>query len=84
MTKHQKALDRLCAAPTPADIRWSELKSALERLGYVELSGRGSRKKFHHREKGLIISCHRPHPSPYVDKGCVADVVAHLRDNRLI
>jgi hypothetical protein len=33
MSKHQKALDRLCATPPLADIKWKELKAVLEHLG---------------------------------------------------
>ena len=84
MSKHQKALERLCATPPPSDLKWSELKSVLERLGYEMLKNTGSRRKFLHREKKAIISCHEPHPSPNVDKGCVVDVVEHLRRYRFI
>jgi predicted RNA binding protein YcfA (HicA-like mRNA interferase family) len=79
MSKHQKALDKLCATPPPADIKWQDLKAVLEHLGYVLLKNTGSRRKFYHEEKKALIICHEPHPTPNVDKGCVADVVEHLR-----
>lgn len=79
MGKYQKALARLCSSPPPADIKWNELKGILEHLGYAMLKGAGSRRKFFHAEKNALIICHQPHPSPNVDKGCVADVVEHLR-----
>ena len=79
MSKAQKALDKLLATPTPAGIKWEELTSALEGLGYRQLKGRGARRKFHHSEKNDLIICHAPHPSPDVDKGCIADVAEHLR-----
>ena len=79
MTKQQKALARLTAIPVPANIKWDELKSVLEHLGYVTLNGSGSRRKFFHAAKDDLIICHAPHPSPNVDRGCVADVVEHLR-----
>lgn len=84
MSKQKKALERLCATPPPADIKWSELKALLEHLGYEMLKNAGSRRKFYHKEKNALISCHEPHPSPDVDKGCVADVVEHLRANGFI
>lgn len=84
MAKHRKALEKLCATPPSADIKWDELKSVLEHLGYTMLKGSGSRRKFHHQGKNALIICHVPHPSPDVDKGCIADVVDHLKNNGFI
>lgn len=80
MTKQRKALVRLCATPPPADIKWAELKSVLEHLGYMMAKGSGSRRKFYNSERDDLIICHQPHPSPTVDKRCIADVVEHLRN----
>lgn len=79
MSKHEKALAKLCAKPPPADLKWGELVGVLEHLGYEVLKGAGSRRKFYHKAKNLLICCHEPHPTPSVDKGCIADVVEHLR-----
>lgn len=84
MSKQSKALEKLCREPTPANFKWVELAGLLSSLGYEELSGSGSRKKFFHREKDLLIACHKPHPNPDVDKGCIVDVVKHLRENKFI
>lgn len=84
MSKHEKNLKRLCARPTPADIKWNELVGVLEHLGYTVLNNNGSRRKFYHKEKDDLIICHKPHPEPDVDKGCIADVVGHLKDHGFI
>jgi hypothetical protein len=84
MTKQQKALMRLCASPPPADFKWAELRSVLEHLGYAMASGGGSRRKFYNAERNDLIICHQPHPCPTVDKGCVTDVVEHLRNKGFI
>lgn len=84
MSKHQKALDRLRAKPPASDIKWSELKTVLEHLGYKMLKNNGSRRKFVHPTTKDLIICHEPHPSPDVDKGCIADVVGHLEAHGLI
>ncbi|EKT4102128.1 type II toxin-antitoxin system HicA family toxin [Stenotrophomonas maltophilia] len=79
--KHDKTLQRMQTRPPPQDISWEELTALLRHLGYVQLkNGRtgGSRRKFHHKEKDALISCHQPHPQPNVDKGCIVDVVEHL------
>ncbi len=84
MAKHTKALRKLCSEPLPADLRWDELVSVLEHLGYEMLEGKGSRRKFFHCGKNALIICHAPHPSPHVDKGCIADIVAHLKTYEFI
>lgn len=78
MSKYDKILARLCAKPTPADIKWDELTGVLRHLGYTLLKNSGSRRKFYHKYKDDLIICHEPHPSPEVDKGCIADVAEHL------
>ena len=84
MSKHQKALEKLCASPPASDIKWQELKVVLEYLGYKMLTNSGSRRKFFHPEKKALIICHEPHPTPSVDKGCIADVIEHLKLNGFI
>jgi predicted RNA binding protein YcfA (HicA-like mRNA interferase family) len=84
MSKHAKALAKLCALPTPPNIKWDELRGVLEHLGYKLLKNTGSRRKFYHAEKDALIICHEPHPSPNVDKGCINDIVEHLKAHGLI
>lgn len=84
MSKYDKFRERVCARPTPSDIRWTELQGFLEHLGYTMRPGRGSRRKFFHPEKNALIICHQPHPHPTVDKGCVNDVVEHLKAHGLL
>ena len=79
MSKQQKRLARLCAKPPPSDFKWSELRTVLEHFGYTMLTNSGSRRKFYHPQKQALIICHEPHPTPDVDKGCVVEVVEHLR-----
>ncbi len=82
MSKQAKILQKLSAPQTPAGLKWDELVGVLKYLGYEQLkSGKssGSRRKFYHKTKDALISCHQPHPSPDVDKGCVADIVTHLK-----
>jgi hypothetical protein len=84
MSKHAKALAKLSAKPPPADLKWDELKAILEHFGYEMLKGAGSRRKFYHKEKDALIICHQPRPSPNVDKGCIADIAAHLKSHGFI
>ncbi|MFM7227345.1 MAG: type II toxin-antitoxin system HicA family toxin [Betaproteobacteria bacterium] len=82
--KHQKALARLGAKPPPSNFKWLELVSVLRHLGFDLLTGSGSRRKFFHREKNILIIGHQPQPSPNVDKACVVDVINTLREHGLL
>lgn len=84
MSRHQKQLRRLCERPPPSDFTWRELTAVLGQLGYRLLKGKGSRRKFFNEERDLLIICHEPHPQPQVDRGCIRDVVQHLKDNGLV
>lgn len=84
MSQHEKALLKLQKIPPPSDLKWDELKRILEQLGYHMVAGGGSRRKFYHTEKDALINCHEPHPSPNVDKGCIRDIVEHLKVYKLI
>lgn len=80
MSRLDKAIARLTAVPPPSDLAWDDLVRVLKHLGYRQLNGRGSRRKFFHEGRNALICCHEPHPSPHVDKGCIDAVVAHLRE----
>jgi len=86
MAKHDKALERICASPTPSDIRWEELVSVLRHFGYDLLKSKrgGSRRKFHNPKTGHIISIHEPHPSSIVARCYVDQIVEVLKDRGLI
>ena len=84
MSRYEKALDRLCSRPPPANFTWDELKTVLAHFGYKVINGKGSRRKFFCASTGALIICHEPHPTSIVDKGCVVDVVEHLRTHGLI
>ena len=80
MSKHEKTLEKLARSPTPSDIKWNDLKGALEFLGYETLNNKGCRRKFVHKKPKDIISCHEPHPSPDVGKATIDDIARHLID----
>ncbi len=84
MSKHKKLLEKLQANPTPSDFKWDDLASLLKHLGYKQLNNDGSRRKFYNKDRNILIICHKPHPSPNVDKGCIVDVVEHLLTNGVI
>jgi predicted RNA binding protein YcfA (HicA-like mRNA interferase family) len=80
MSKHEKTFEKMARSPTPGDIKWSEVKGALEWLGYELLKNSGSRRKFVHKLSKDLIICHEPHPSPDVGKCTIDEIVQHLRE----
>ena len=86
LNSHQKdILERLCSDAVPADFRYSDLRTLLTGLGFLESNkGKtsGSRVKFFHRESKEIIMVHRPHPGDEMKKASVKGVRERLRDFR--
>lgn len=79
MSKHAKTLNKLSAQPTPTDIKWNDLKGALESLGYKEMTGDGSRRKFVFSATKEVIHLHKPHPQPEVKQYVIRYVVEQLK-----
>ncbi len=80
MSRIEKLKARL--AGTPADFTFDELRTLLCALGFEEMRGgktSGSRIAFVHRETGLIVRLHRPHPRPVLKKYQVHQIVDTLR-----
>lgn len=85
MSKHQKALDKFCASPPPADLTWDEFLGVLKKLGFTKvLNGNGSRRKVYNPTTKHLIICHEPHPSPCVDKGCIVSTVEYLQEHNYL
>lgn len=78
MSNRDKTLEKVLAKPVRSDIKWNDLVALLKRLGYTALNSSGSRRKFFNATTKALISCHQPHPSPDVDKGCIASIAEHL------
>ena len=79
MSKLEKAKQRLKSIPK--DYTYTEAKSLLARLGFVELNkGKtsGSRVKFYRVIDGKAIFLHKPHPSDIMDINSVLDIIEIL------
>jgi len=53
-------------------------------VGYKEVKGGGSRRKFIHSKSGITISLHEPHPSPMVKMYALDIVIEHLNQENLL
>lgn len=69
--------------PTPIDVRWDDLVGLLISLGFSELKGSGSRRKFFHQETKALIILHEPHPQSVVKAPYVREVIQCLNDYNL-
>ena len=60
--RHRRTLERMQAAPTPADIRWEEIESLLGALGVNLVERAGSRVQLVKGTESIVV--HRPHQDP--------------------
>jgi predicted RNA binding protein YcfA (HicA-like mRNA interferase family) len=83
MSKHEKLLEKIFRTPTPRDLRWTEVVSCLQSLGFSVINGDGSRRRFHNEQTNVTFSIHEPHPEPelkiYVVKIIKESLEKHLQ-----
>ncbi len=84
MSRHENTLSKIQSKPVPSGVKWKELTGLLKYLGYKIVKSGGSRRKFYNKEKDALICCHEPHPQSTVDKGCIRNVVKHLKEKNII
>lgn len=65
----KQTLRRIMGQPTSADLRWSDIESALRALGCEISEGSGSRVRM--ALNGARAVFHRPHPSPQTKRSSV-------------
>ena len=82
MSKHEKLLNRLQSGPK--DFRWDELVTLLTALDWTVHSGKGSSRKFVHRETGVVLMMHEPHPGSILKAYQVRAVLDLLRQEGAI
>ena len=84
MSRIESLLDKLCAKPTPADFRFSDLRKVMASFGYLESNKgatSGSRVKFYHPETKAVLLLHKPHPGDVMAKAAVDSVVTFLKEH---
>jgi hypothetical protein len=77
-SKHDKTLADLFADPVKSNIRWADVESLLRHFDAEITEGAGSRVRI--ALNGVRAVFHRPHPSPYVDKGAVKSIRKFLTE----
>ena len=81
MTKSDKLIERL--KMRPLDFKFSEARTLLLRLGYVEDNrGRtsGSRVAFVHKKTKHIIRLHKPHPGSIMRMYQINQLIEELKN----
>ena len=84
MARIDTLIRKLCAEPTPADFRYSDLRKIMSHFGYVESNKgatSGSRVRFYHLETKAVLLLHRPHPGDVMTKSSVDSVVKFLKEH---
>ncbi len=84
MSKREKLIQRFRALPR--DFTWQELVTMLEGFGYKQYVGGksgGSRVKFRHEER-LPIILHKPHPTPFLKRYQLDQIMVVLRGEGLL
>lgn len=79
MSKKEKLMKKFLTVPVRNDLTFNELMTLLEALGFKMVEGNGSRVKFFHNEKKLIVSTHKPHPKPDLFEEFIKDVQQILK-----
>ena len=74
--RRQRTLERMRAAPTPADIRWADITSLLSALGVDVRERAGSRVQLVKGTDSMVV--HRPHPRPETRRDTVRDIVRFI------
>lgn len=84
MAKIDTAIEKLCARPTPADFKFSDLRKVMNHFGYLESNKgatSGSRVKFYNPETKAVLLLHKPHPGDEMVKAAVDSVVKFLKEH---
>ena len=77
--KHLKTLHLVFSRPTPAGVKWPDVRALLIAMGASVSQREGSRVAI--ELFGQIKVMHRPHPSPDMDKAAVASLRQWFEDN---
>ena len=81
MSRIEKLIARFKSKPN--DFSWEELTRLLNHLGYTEITGSGSRRKFIHDHYQLIV-LHKPHPRRILKTYQMDQVYEVLKEENLI
>jgi hypothetical protein len=76
--RQQGTLEKIFAEPTPADVRWDDIRSLFDALKADCSEGRGSRLRVALGDRKAVF--HRPHPRKEASKSLVRSVRRFLEE----
>lgn len=79
MSQHEKLLKRLLTKPK--DFEWSEVVTLLGHFGFEMYKGTGSSgRKFVHKQSGVFLFLHEPHPEKTIKKCYIKYIIDTLTE----
>lgn len=67
-------------ASCPRDFSYDELRTLLSQLGFREITGAGSARKFYRELDKRLISLHEPHPGRIIKVYMIRDIAKKLEE----
>lgn len=64
----------------PKNFKWNDVITLLSSLGYEQLKGDGSRRKFYHRKTENVLILHEPHPEKEIKSYAVKLIINSLKE----
>jgi len=80
MSKKDKLWAKFMEVPPKKNLTWNELISFLLALGFELLEGDGSRVKFYHKTKDIMVNLHKPHPDNLLKTYIVKQIQEKLKE----
>lgn len=77
MSKLSKTIDHLLKKPK--DFTWEEAVTLMEKCDFEIIKNSGSRRKFYHKEKNILVNIHKPHPNNELKNYQVRDIIRALK-----
>ncbi len=77
--KHRKTLERIFTRPISGSIKWVDIEAMFVALGAEIIEREGSRVAVILFNEVKVF--HRPHPTPYTDKGAVSSIRKWLENH---
>ena len=80
MTKKEKLLEKFLSKPQKRNLKFRELVTLFQSLGYELINKEGSRVAFLNKATGDIFDMHQPHPDDTLKLYVVKKVQEKLKD----
>lgn len=80
MSKKDKLLTKFMEIPPKKNLTWNDLVTLMLALGFEQIEGDGSRVKFFHKNKDIMINLHKPHPDNTLKTYVVKQIQDKLKE----